>query len=107
MSIDPNTETLISLTQATKGLPRRRRGKKPHVSTLYRWSTVGCRGVVLETLQIGGTRCTSKEALARFFRRLTANSGVEAPSLETPLRHQRRRRREVARAIAELEREGL
>ena len=105
--IDPSTETLISLTEATKGLPRRRRGKKPHVSTLYRWSTAGCRGVVLETLQVGGTRCTSKEALARFFRRLTADRGLDAGQPETPRRHQRRRRREVTAAVAELEKEGL
>ena len=59
--VDPSYESLITLTEATKGLPRRRRGKKPHVSTLYRWSTAGCRGVVLETIQIGGTRCTSKK----------------------------------------------
>ena len=107
MSIDPSTETLISLTEATKGLPRRRRGKKPHVSTLYRWSTAGCKGVVLETIQIGGTRCTSKEALARFFRRLTQDSGLDTGQPETPLRHQRRRQREVAAAVRELEREGL
>lgn len=35
-------------------------------------STVGCRGIVLETLQTGGTRATSREAVARFFQRLTA-----------------------------------
>ncbi len=105
--IDPSTETLISLTEATKGLPRRRRGKKPHVSTLYRWSTAGCRGVVLETIQIGGTRCTSSEALARFFRRLTQDSGLDASGPETPLRQQRRRRREVAAAERQLDAEGL
>ncbi len=105
--IDPNTETLLSLTEAAKGLPRRRAGKRPHVSCCYRWSNTGCRGVVLETIQIGGTRCTSKEALARFFRRLTADRGVDAGRQETPLRHQRRRRREVAAAVSELEREGL
>ena len=105
--IDPSSETLISLTEATKGLPRRRRGKKPHISTLYRWSTAGCRGVVLETIQIGGTRCTSKEALGRFFRKLTQNSGLESGQPETPLRKQRRRRLEIDAAMRQLEREGL
>ena len=105
--IDSSTETLISLTEAAKGLPRRRRGKRPHVSTLYRWSTAGCKGVVLETIQIGGTRCTSKESLSRFFRRLTQDSGLHTGQPETPLRHQRRRQREVAAAVRELEREGL
>jgi hypothetical protein len=69
--IDQASEELITLTAACKLLPKRRRGKKPHVSTLYRWSSVGCRGVVLETLQVGGTKCTTREALARFCQRLT------------------------------------
>ncbi|MCX7424736.1 MAG: DUF1580 domain-containing protein [Planctomycetia bacterium] len=105
--IDPSTETLLSLTQAAKMLPARRVGKRPHVSCLYRWSTAGCRGVVLETIQVGGTRCTSREALARFVRRLTVDRGPDAGAVETPLRHRRRRRREVAAAVRELEREGL
>ena len=70
--IDSASETLISLADAAGGLPRRRRGRKTHVSTLFRWTTSGCRGVVLESLQCGGTRCTSREALQRFFERLSA-----------------------------------
>src|SRR5262245_18591306 len=65
--IDSASETLVSLAQAADELPRRRRGRKTHVSTLYRWATVGCRGVILESSQIGGTRCTSREALQRFY----------------------------------------
>lgn len=99
--IDPSTETLVSLTEAAASLPRRRAGRKPHVSTLYRWSMAGCRGVVLETLAVGGTRCTSREALARFFARLTAQSGV--PSKPSTYRSPGRRDREVARALRELE----
>jgi hypothetical protein len=71
--IDPTTETLISLADAARHLPRRRAGKRPHVSCIYRWTVSGCRGVVLESIQVGGTRCTSREALARFFQRLTGN----------------------------------
>ena len=74
MVIDPIHEDVVSLTEAARLLPSRRRGKKPHVSCLYRWTTVGCRGVILESIQVGGTRCTSKAALARFFRRLTKSS---------------------------------
>jgi Protein of unknown function (DUF1580) len=69
--IDTTVEAPIPLTQAADELPRRRRGRKTHVSTLFRWSTVGCKGVVLETIQIGGTRCTSRQALQRFFERLS------------------------------------
>lgn len=69
--IDSGLESLLTLAQAAEELPRRRRGRKTHVSTLYRWTTAGCRGVQLETIQIGATRCTSKEALQRFFERLS------------------------------------
>lgn len=63
-------EQLLTFSEASSLLPRRRAGKPVHVSYLYRWSTSGCRGVILETVQIGGTRCTSREALDRFFSRL-------------------------------------
>ena len=74
-------ESVISLSEAAKSLPRRRAGKKPNIATLYRWTNVGCRGVVLEFLQIGATRCTSREALQRFFDALTA----QADSTTVPL----------------------
>ena len=101
MAIDPNHETLVSLTQAAKLLPARRGGKRPHVSCLYRWTTAGCKGVILESIQVGGTRCTSREALARFFGALTY---TDSPRTE---RSTARRRRAAAAAERELEREGV
>jgi hypothetical protein len=73
--IDPLSEKVLTLSQAAKSLPKRRAGRRPHVSCLYRWTVSGLRGVVLESIQIGGTRCTSREALARFFDRLSNRSG--------------------------------
>jgi hypothetical protein len=70
--IDTSIEEILSLSQAAEELPRRRQGRKTHVSTLYRWTVSGCRGVVLESIQIGATRATSREALQRFFERLSA-----------------------------------
>lgn len=99
--IDPNSETLFSLADAAKLLPRRRGGKKPHVSCLYRWTAHGCRGVVLESIQVGGTRCTSKEALDRFFEALTFG---DSPGLR---RSPARRKRAAAAAERELRREGV
>jgi Protein of unknown function (DUF1580) len=78
MAIDPNAESLLCLTEAAKSLPSRRAGKRPHVSCLYRWSTSGCKGMILESIQIGGTRCTSREALARFFAALTQANPTQA-----------------------------
>ena len=101
MAIDPNSETLISLTEAAKLLPRRRGGKRPHVSCLYRWTTSGCKGVILESVQVGGTRCTSKAALGRFFEALTAASSAGPP------RPAPQRQCAAAAAERELDRQGI
>src|SRR5262245_32119544 len=79
MVIDFGGEAPLPLRQAARLLPSRRAGKPTHVATLYRWAQRGLRGVRLETLQVGGTLCTSREALQRFFERLSKNPGPEAP----------------------------
>lgn len=100
--IDPLTERVISLTAAARLCPKRRGGKKTHVSCLYRWTRRGCRDVVLESIQVGGTRCTSREALARFFSRLTLPPGKALTIRTTANRH-----RKSSRIDAELDREGF
>lgn len=77
--IDSLNEALLPLAQAADELPRRRRGKKTHISTLYRWAVAGCRGIRLETVQVGATRCTSREALQRFFERLSVDTPNQVP----------------------------
>jgi len=79
MAIDILSEAVVSPTEAARLLPRRRAGKKPNVATLYRWMTTGCRGVLLESIQVGGTRSTSREALQRFCERLTNPSSPPSP----------------------------
>jgi hypothetical protein len=103
--IDINCEEVLSLSDAAKVLPARRAGKKPHVSCLYRWSVGGCRGVQLESVQIGGTRCTSREALARFFDRLSGKpgDGSEAAPPSKPARYTKR----VEAAERELDQMGI
>ena len=66
MAIDPDQENVMSLTEATRVLPRIN-GRKPAVSTLWRWCRKGLRGVHLEYLRVGRNIVTSKEALHRFF----------------------------------------
>ena len=73
--IDMATEKLISLKDACGLLPRRRRGVRPHFSTLWRWATEGLKGVKLEVIKVGSTLCTSREALQRFFQRLSDADG--------------------------------
>jgi hypothetical protein len=99
--IDPTIEQLISFRQAAEELPRRRQGRKIAVQTFYRWSTTGCRGTILETIQVGGSRCTSREALARFFQALTVASATPSGRPSAPHASDRtpaQRRREDAAA---------
>src|SRR5262249_61954699 len=86
--IDPLREELLPFNVARNLFPRRRRGKHPSLSCMYRWSDKGCRGVVLEYLNVGGTRCTSPEAVARFLRGLT-RLGSQVEAVRTPAARER------------------
>lgn len=72
-------ENILTLTDAIR-LVSRRNGRRAHKSTLYRWTATGCSGIVLESIQCGGSRCTSREALERFFSRLSTASGRAIPN---------------------------
>ena len=104
--IDISLEETFSLTEAAKRLPCRRKGKRPNVSTLYRWAQTGCRGIVLETISIGATRCTSMEALQRFFDALTEQANGKQPPPKKP-RMTATRRKQIAAAEKRLSRSGL
>ncbi|XZE56937.1 DUF1580 domain-containing protein [Planctomycetaceae bacterium SH139] len=57
-------------------------GRRFAVSTFYRWSKYGVRGVRLETCFLGGARYTSDEALSRFFNAVTEQmDGTSEPAL--------------------------
>ena len=75
--IDISSETVLPLREAAKLLPRRRQGRPVHASTLHRWASRGIKGVRLETIRIGGVRCTSPPALQRFFDQLTRATTTE------------------------------
>lgn len=76
MAIDVKREQTIPLSDVPNHLPRRR-GKKVHYSTVYRWVTKGSRGRVLDSVRVGGVRYTSIEALERFLQ--SNGSGPLAP----------------------------
>lgn len=100
--IDIENEELISLAEAAGMVPSGRKGRSPDVKTVYLWTTAGCRGVVLSSVQAGGRRCTSKQAVLRFIQELTAAS--------TAGKQPRRARPNEARnraAEAELDRLGV
>jgi len=124
VSIDFSVERLVSLQEALQLLPSRpvrprgspRRGKrrasspaeprlaKPNLATIYRWAQIGIKGIRLETVQVGGCKFTSREALARFFAALsarTAGTQPQAPDATTA------RKRAVRRAEALLDAHGV
>jgi hypothetical protein len=80
MPIDVSKERVVSFREAARDFcPRRRHGRKPHVSTFYRWAARG-----LETIRVGGQLCTSVEALQRFFDRHTRTDGPRPGPRPTP-----------------------
>ena len=76
--IDLSVEKLLTFSEVASILPRRRRGRKTAVTTIYRWASRGLHGVRLETIQVGGSLCTSREALQRFFQQLDRSSASAA-----------------------------
>jgi hypothetical protein len=92
-------------------------GQKPHSSTIWRWCLKGCKGVVLESICIGGKRFVTASAIERFIEASTAaRPGQTAeehasPPPPTPakallahvMRHNDRRRGEVEAARRRLD----
>lgn len=67
-------ETLITLRGALTVCDGTR-----HLKALYRWASRGVNGTYLETLMVGGTQCTTVEALQRFHDRLEYGAGLPPP----------------------------
>lgn len=66
--IDYEHEQLLTMAAAARTVPN-----APHVGTMHRWHKVGVAGIKLEVVCLGGRRTfTSREALQRFFQRVTA-----------------------------------
>lgn len=84
--IDLSSDTLISPGEVVDLLPPRRRGRKAHKSTVFRWFTTGYKGLRLPFLQVGHQRCTSINALQSFLSALTTISRFEQgdPATEYP-----------------------
>ncbi len=98
MAIDPLREDLILPREATKLFPNGPNGKRIHISAIYRFMSVGVRGVILESLN-APQKCTSRQAVARFLGRLSnpSASTVHAPSTSDRLRTNREAEKELDR----------
>ena len=110
--IDLATESIIPVAEVPEHLGKMR----PHVATVYRWAQVGLRGIRLETIRVGGTMCTSVEALQRWCEALTNGNGwrsaeaPESPPSDSPhsgARMTKARRRAIAAAEKELAEAGI
>jgi len=97
-------EDCLSLAEAARRLPRVRGKKPPHPSTLFRWASQGRKSksgkiVHLEVIKVGGTNCTSVEALNRFIDRINDIEPVAPPKSrkQTVLDKQAKAARKVLR----------
>lgn len=109
-------EELITLTEATRCLPKVD-GKKPAVSTIWRWCRKGLRGVYLDYVRVGRKVCTSRKALLRFFTDLSEiEERTRSGHLANPVSLKRfprnpitsrQRLRALAKADAVLEQAGI
>jgi hypothetical protein len=95
----------IMLLDVAPLLPSRYGKENIHKATVHRWATYGLGGIILQTKQIGGVRCTTQEWLDEFFEKLTARTEARvarkraAATTRTP----RQRAKAAAEAAAELE----
>lgn len=69
-------DALIPLRRLAREVPSGRSDGHAHEKTLARWGRIGIGGVRLEVTKCGGTLCSSRAALWRFFDRLTAGKGL-------------------------------
>jgi hypothetical protein len=108
--IDIENEEVLSLAQAARWLPNirgaRATGKGVHPVTIWRWTRYGVAGldgqkVVLESIKLGGTRCTSIEAVQRFIGCL---QGAAVPPVSRQPRAEAKR---AAKAMEELRKLGF
>ena len=79
---------LVPLEEVPSLLPLRR-GRKTHISTIFRWASRGVNGHVLQTVRMGGTKATTRQWLMEFFHALRE---PKAPA-EQPHHDQRPARR--------------
>jgi hypothetical protein len=77
-------DELIPPSTVTAELPRRRRGAKLALQTVYRWMGEGCDDVPLRYAKVGGMKYTTRRWLAEFFAALAAKDGRAAAATTSP-----------------------
>jgi hypothetical protein len=116
-----NSPDLLVRLSATPPIIERITGERPHKSAIYRWAQRGLRGVRLRTAFAGGHRRTCETWIREFFDAVTVAADGEAtaplatsarPSrndraADTSRPHRSSREAEIAKADAELRRDGI
>ena len=69
---------LLTFSEVAALLPPRRNGAKTAISTLWRWSTRGSRGVFLRVTRIGGNVYVARADLIDFIERRSAAPDMPA-----------------------------
>jgi hypothetical protein len=99
MPIDPLAGDLLTLAQAARLFPPRRRDSRLATSTLWRWATRGVRGTHLHVVKVGGVTYTTAAAIRDFVEQTNSAAGTQQPP-SPPSRRSRR-------AVADLDRLGI
>jgi hypothetical protein len=105
-------EQFVTLENACKFIPGLRPGKNVNRSTIYRWSDSGVRGVRLETIQVGGRRMTTHEAIKRFIMEMSKPERIQevkqqiVSRLHSPKSERKRKRALAAKAGEKLRKAG-
>lgn len=80
MAINHLRDILISIPQAAKLFPKIA-GKSKSVKTLYRYTTIGVRGVVLETYCDGHAVYTTEDAVKQFQHEISSTRVLSKPNV--------------------------
>ncbi|BBO35558.1 DUF1580 domain-containing protein [Lacipirellula parvula] len=78
-----------------------------NVSTVWRWTLRGVRGVTLESFAVGGRRFTTLQAFERFVEKSTAASPSLASAAPRPSTHSSQREAAIQAAENELDNAGV
>lgn len=106
--IDVTTQEVLPLSKARNFI----KGKRPSIATIHRWALQGIRAadgrtVRLETVQLGGARVTSAEAIQEFVDALTEARTPPAPGPRDARPLTLTKKRRVEQAERELDAAGL
>jgi hypothetical protein len=87
----------IPLSVAVRLLGKAWSCRKISLASVYRWTHGGCRGVRLESVQVGGSRCVTRDGLIAFFATLSTQPASHTTSGATSeVRTSANRRRALA-----------